>query len=63
MLRAIFVLNLLTVGLFYLPGWLVLKVLTLGRYPPPRGEPHSEEVVALTGMAAVLLALIVWWMA
>lgn len=62
MLRAIFVLNLLTVGLFYLPGWLVLKVLTLGRYPPPRGEPHSEEVVALTGMAAVLLALIVWWM-
>ena len=62
MLRAIFVLNLLTVGLFYLPGWLVLKVLTLGRYPPPRGEPHSEEVVALTGMAAMLLALIVWWM-
>lgn len=63
MLRAIFLLNLLTVGLFYLPGWLLLRVLTLGRYPPPRGEPHSEEAVAFTGMAAVLTALCAWWLA
>ncbi|MBL8466602.1 hypothetical protein [Methyloversatilis discipulorum] len=61
MLRAIFVLNLVTVGLFYLPGWLALRVLTLGRYPPPRGEPHSEEAVALFGFF-VALALLLWWL-
>ena len=40
---------------------LALRVLTLGRYPPPRGEPHSEEAVALFGFF-VALALLLWWL-
>ncbi len=63
MLRFIFMLNLLTVGLFYLPGWLALRVLTLGRYPPPRGEPHSEEAVAFAGLIAVIGVVLAWRMA
>lgn len=58
MLRTIFFLNLFLVGLFYLPGWLLLRLLSFGRYPPPRGEPHSEELVALAGIVAVI-ALVV----
>lgn len=55
MLRTIFFLNLFLVGLFYLPGWLLLRLLSFGRYPPPRGEPHSEELVALAGILATLV--------
>ncbi|MBU0602171.1 MAG: hypothetical protein KKD25_07200 [Gammaproteobacteria bacterium] len=59
MLRAIFMLNLVLLGAFYVPGWLVLRVLTLGRYPPRRGEPHSDALVALTGIAFTITVLVV----
>jgi hypothetical protein len=58
MLRLVFLLNVATVGLFYGPGWLLLKVLSLGRYPP-RGEPHSVAFVALTGLVLVVTLLVV----
>lgn len=40
----------------YWPGWLVLKIVTLGRYPasPLRREAWYEfELVAVVGMLAV----------
>lgn len=44
--------------IFYWPGWLVLKVLTLGRYPPAQGEESSRDFVALVGFYSVVVALI-----
>jgi hypothetical protein len=43
------------VGLFYWPGWLVLRIITLGRYPPLKDEPHSKEFVAAFGFCTILV--------
>jgi hypothetical protein len=40
--------------IFYWPGWLLLKVLTFGRYPPKRPIAHDRDAVAL--FAIVTLA-------
>ena len=45
------------VGIFYWPGWLVLRIVTIGRYPPPKGINHNEELVAVCGLA-VLIAIL-----
>lgn len=46
-------------GIFYWPGWLILRVVTLGRYPPAKGEPHNHEFVAAVAVAALLAAIVV----
>ncbi len=53
MLDAIFsiLLETLLVGVFYWPGWLILRVITLGRYPPQAPIPHNEYFVATVGAA------------
>ena len=43
--------------LFYWPGWLLLKLLTIGHYPPKQAVAHNRFPVAL--FAIVFLALIV----
>jgi len=43
---------------FYWPGWAVLRLLTLGRYPPRQRE-HNVEFVAVCGAASFLIALVV----
>jgi len=48
-----FVLEVLFYGLFYWPGWLILRVLTLGKYPPPQSQPHNRYFVS--GIPLVLL--------
>ena len=47
--------EILFVGLFYWPGWLTLRILTVGRYPPGSSNPHNREFVALVGFAMALL--------
>lgn len=47
------------VGIFYWPGWLILRTLTFGRYPPKRSEPHSVEFVAGIGCVAILVSILV----
>jgi hypothetical protein len=42
------------VGVFYWPGWLILRMVTLGRYPPPKGQPHNREFVAVVALAVFL---------
>lgn len=37
-----FLIEIVFVGVFYWPGLLILRTLTLGRYPPKKPEPHSE---------------------
>jgi hypothetical protein len=48
------VVEVLLIGLFYWPGWLIARVITFGRYPPARGAPHNEIFVATIGLATIL---------
>lgn len=52
-----FVLEAMLVGLFYWPGWLVLRLMTLGRYPRCAPSPHNEYFVATFGAATLLMAV------
>ncbi|MCX9158625.1 hypothetical protein OPU71_21130 [Niveibacterium sp. 24ML] len=42
---------------FYWPGWVVLRIVTFGRYPPQRKQPHNAVFVSVIGLAALLAAL------
>lgn len=53
------IVDLILTGIFYWPGWLFLRVLTLGRYPPSKATPHNREFVALFGLAVILLAVLI----
>jgi hypothetical protein len=53
------VIEVLLVGIFYWPGWLILRVVTIGRYPPQQSQPHSREFVAMVAFAAFLIGIIV----
>ena len=37
-----FVVDVLVVGLFYRPGWFILRIVTLGRYAPLQTTPHNR---------------------
>jgi hypothetical protein len=56
-LCANFIVDVLLVGIFYWPGWLLLRVVTLGRYPPPRPQPHNETFVASVALALILVVI------
>ena len=53
-----FIVEVVFVGIFYWPGWLLLRVITFGRYPPGKSQPHSKEFVAGVGLAAILVAVL-----
>lgn len=50
-----FVGEVVLVGIFYWPGWLALRIVTLGRYPPLKSKPHSKEFVAAFGFVTLLV--------
>lgn len=54
-LVARFVVEFLFYTVFYGIGWVMLKTVTFGRYPPPRPEKHNEELVALFPLAALFV--------
>lgn len=41
----------------YWPGWLILKILTLGKYPPPGAEKHNEYFVGCIPYFLLLILL------
>jgi hypothetical protein len=43
--------------IFYWPGWLLLRLITLGRYPPKQSVPHNRYAVASFAMAVLLVAI------
>lgn len=45
--------------LFYGPGWLLLKALTLGHYPPQAPSPAQRDFVAVMGFVGILLAVLI----
>ena len=51
------------VGVFYWPGWLILRVVTLGRYPPPGPARHDPNWVAGVGLAVFLLCITLYFSA
>ena len=51
------ILEVVIVGVFYWPGWLILRAVTLGRYPPSRGTPHNETFVAGVAFAIFIVAV------
>jgi len=52
-----FIVEVLFVGIFYWPGWLVLRVVTLGRYPPLQSRPHNREFVATVAAVVLLMGV------
>jgi hypothetical protein len=46
-------LEVVLVGVFYWPGWLVLRLVTAGRYPLSNGGRHDKVFVAAIGLASV----------
>ena len=52
-----FVMEVLFVGVFYWPGWLILRVVTVGRYPPLQSQQHSRELVAMVAFVVFLVAI------
>lgn len=54
-LVARFLVEFLFYKVLYAAGWIMLKAITLGRYPPP--HKHNEELVALFPLATLLLGL------
>lgn len=43
--------------LLYWPGWLILRVLTLGYYPPAPDKAHNRYLVAVVPLIALFIAL------
>ena len=52
-----FLLDVIVVGVFYWPGWLILRTVTWGRYPPSQSVPHNREFVAVVAIATILAAV------
>jgi hypothetical protein len=40
--------------IFYWLGWVVLRAITFGRYPPPQTERHNRTFVAAVAFAMLL---------
>lgn len=52
-----FVVEVVFYTVLYAIGWVMLKVITLGRYPPRRPEKHNEELVALFPVATFFMGI------
>ena len=43
---------------FYWPGKVVLRMMTLGRYPPSLETPHNQAFVAIIGFTSIFFTFI-----
>ena len=41
--------------IFYWPGWLMLRILTLGHYPPSQEAQHNRGGVAFFAIAVLIV--------
>lgn len=53
--------DLVFVGIFYWPGWLILRVISFGRYPPARDQGHNKEFVAAVALVVLISALTIYY--
>jgi hypothetical protein len=42
-------------AIFYWPGWLLLRVVSLGNYPPEQTVEHNRFAVAVFAIVALML--------
>jgi hypothetical protein len=42
--------------IFYWPGWLMLRLITCGRYPPQEGVKHNQFAVGLFALTVTISA-------
>jgi hypothetical protein len=56
-LIARFLVEFLFYTVLYGVGWIMLKAITVGHYPPPRPHKHNEELVALFPVASLFVGL------
>ena len=56
---ASWIVDVVLTAVFYWPGWIVLRVLTFGRYPLGRKQPHNVIFVSVIGLCSCVAALIV----
>lgn len=52
-----FLVDVVVYSVFYPIGWLMLTVVTLGRYPPPPPATHNREFVAGIPLVALLVGI------
>ena len=41
------------IGCYWL-GWITLKIITIGKYPPPADHEHADWFVSLVGIIVVI---------
>jgi hypothetical protein len=58
-----FVFNVVFEFIFYWPGWLILRVVTIGRYPPDQSVKHDRTAVACVGFISVVITVSVYFYA
>lgn len=56
-LLARFVVEFVFYTLLYGIGWLMLKAITLGHFPPAAPKKHNQELVALFPLATLFVGL------
>ena len=56
-----FIVEVVLVGIFYWPGWLVLRAVTIGRYPPSQTIPHNREFVASVAVAILIAGVTIYF--
>lgn len=56
-LVARFLIEFLFYTVLYGVGWVMLKAITFGNYPPPRPHKHNQELVALLPVATLFVGL------
>ncbi len=52
--------EILLVGIFYWPGWVVLRILTLGRYPRRRSLDDAGFVACCGGVATLIVLVVIF---
>jgi hypothetical protein len=56
-----FIVEMVVVPVGYWPGWLVLKVITLGKYPPPKPKAHNKYAVAAVPYIGLIIGCTVYY--
>ena len=52
-----FLVEVIFYSVLYPIGWLMLKAITFGRYPPPAPLRHNRELVACLPLVAMLFGI------
>jgi hypothetical protein len=46
---------------FYPIGWVMVRVVTVGRYPPPSPSKRTREFIALLPLIVLIVGVTIWF--